>query len=430
MNVRPHHVQHADDGPLPAIALVGSNSPDQASADTAGAPVDVTLLDTPAACATQLDAWAGHRAACGVLTPNNDPALYRAVLDADDATQPMVMVARQNNDVTGMIIGRTAHRRLTSRMGYATLPTIRLHMLDVVHGGVLLRNDAATHALSTHLLRLLENRDVEGIMFNHLPVETSFRDILFGGLKGLPTMQRGPDSPHWRFHLAPGGFDETLQRFSRKHRYNIRRARRLLENAFEGEVTVACHRHASEFDAFIACVNAITQQSYQGALSQPIDPGTAEHNVLKCAAAQGQLRGYVLACAGRPVAHQVGIVCGETYHLRATAFDPAFAEHSPGQVLLVRVMEDLAGTTIRHIDYGYGDGAYKRVYGTDCGTDRTQFVFGRHLRARVGHLQMRCLQQFDRTARAACRRGRTLKSIKCVWRTRLSRAHRRGHHGH
>lgn len=86
---------------------------------------------------------------------------------------------------------------------------------------------------------------------------------------------------------------------------------------------------------------------------------------LETSAALGYLRSYVLKQDGIPIAFILGHQYRGHYAYEETAYDSTYSSSSPGSVLTYAAIEDLfRADSPRKLDFGFGDGAYKRTFGT------------------------------------------------------------------
>jgi hypothetical protein len=84
----------------------------------------------------------------------------------------------------------------------------------------------------------------------------------------------------------------------------------------------------------------------------------------KALASFGFLRSYVLHHRGVASAFVIGHQYRGKYSYTETGYDSQHASGSPGSVLTYAIIEDLfTCTPPRELDFGYGDGAYKRIFG-------------------------------------------------------------------
>lgn len=161
-------------------------------------------------------------------------------------------------------------------------------------------------------------------------------------------------------------------------------------------------------------------QSRVAKAAAPAD-GTVHRDLLRLEASRDRLRSYWLECAGQPIAFQIGAACDGIYNLLSTAFLPEDAAFLPGQVLLVHVIEDLRQARIGSIDYGFVDGLYKRMYGTENWEEVTVHLYAKNIRASSARVVHRVAVGLHRRASVALARGGLLARVKKQWRSRLAR---------
>jgi hypothetical protein len=321
--------------------------------------------------------WIALRTAHGAATPNAEPQRFAATVEALGAdVEPHVTLLGDASDPRAIIVARRSTRKLGCRVGYLSLPSPRLRCLDVVYGGLITDgSEQAKQAVCDHLRRALEARDVDHVMVNHLPVTHELFSRLSRGFVFTPAGLDGSPSPHWRFTFAEGPFRNTLARFSRKHRYNLRRADRLLADHFGGDLALEVVTGVDELDEFVGDAVRVTNAGWQGVAGAGFGDPHVQRALLARAAEQGRLRCYRLRAGGEAIAYESGVVCDDVYHLQATGFLPHLARLSPGQVMLIRTMRDLCAAGMRAIDYGFGDAAYKRMYGTESWDEATIYLY-------------------------------------------------------
>src|SRR5207249_4733299 len=111
-----------------------------------------------------------------------------------------------------------------------------------------------------------------------------------------------------------------------------------------------------QVDEFLDQAHRVSRQSWQAKrLGVRIRNTPEERAYYEFLASQGALRSYVLEHRGRPVAFEFGIQWNGRFVFEETGYDAAFAGHSPGTVLLFRILEDLiARDTPELLDFGYG----------------------------------------------------------------------------
>lgn len=164
--------------------------------------------------------------------------------------------------------------------------------------------------------------------------------------------------PHWwiDFPKAPENY---WKKFSKKGRYNIKSAAKKLEHNVERFTDV------DHVPPFLTLAHQVSKQSWQAKrIGLRIKNTTQERDFYERLARIGALRSYVLRSQSRPIAFAVGLQWNGCFSYEEVGYDAAFAEHSPGTVLLFRLLEDLITfNTPRTLDFGLGDAEYKRLFG-------------------------------------------------------------------
>ena len=316
--------------------------------------------------------WEHLQQRYGEAAPDAAPDLFAATLPVlGSGARPHVALFRDAEGPRALLVGRTVRRAVACRFGYYRVRTPRLHCLEVPYGGLVTdRSPGAGRAVLSYVEDLLRRRAVEHLVLEHLPR----RHELFESLARLAVVARS--EMHWRLDLVPGSFEETLRQFGKKHRYNMRRADRMLVEHFGGAVSLRLFARAGELDAFFGGASQVVSGSYQARLGVGLADNPRWRTILGNLAERGRLRAFWLEANGTPIAFQAGAVWNEMYLLLATSYLPAFAHLSPGTVLLVRVLRDLCDLGCRAVDYGFGDADYKRIYGSRSWDEQTLRLYG------------------------------------------------------
>jgi len=197
---------------------------------------------------------------------------------------------------------------------------------------------------------LLEDIDVESPLWQALRLEAGRGDVA--------VVYPDKAQPHWSI-CFPEKANEYWGQFSAKTRETFRRKARKLDHS------ITCFTEKDRVAEFLEKAHAISTHTWQTKrLGVRIRKSAAERRHYEFLAGQGALRCYVLEHDGRPVAFEVGVQWNGRHVLEVTGYDPAFAQLSPGTVLLYRILQDLiARDTPRVFDFGFGDAEYKRLFG-------------------------------------------------------------------
>ncbi len=410
--------------------------------------ITATIARSPDSLPQLNEGWLDLRRKVGWITPENEPRHYAAAVGAMRGPRPEVTLFTDEVHPRAIIIGRRATRRLDCRFGYLTAPSPRLQCLDIVHGGLLTDgSQAAGVAVKDHLSSMISEGRVDYVTANHLPVTHELFGLLtdrgvFPGAILVDAHER-----HWRFSLDHRPSEDKLialpwreaihssrmaddvpsyEEYIRHHktpksRKNLRRNDRQLVSRFDGNVELRRITGFRGLDAFITEAVRITEAGYQGALGAGFGSPTIQHPILATAACEGRLRCYLLMARGEAIAFKTGVVDDGVYHLHSTAFLPQFADVSPGQVLLVRVLRDLAADGIRALDYGLGDARYKQVHGTYCWEEASIHMFAGTVRAATARTLLTLAAETNRWGRRLAGRTDSIDRLKKLWRRHLAR---------
>jgi CelD/BcsL family acetyltransferase involved in cellulose biosynthesis len=164
--------------------------------------------------------------------------------------------------------------------------------------------------------------------------------------------------------LAPT-FDQYLQSMSAKARANIRREIRQFSQLANGDARTVRVTDSTQVKWFLECAAAISHRSWQHrVIGERVSCSDAAIRSFEDLAARGILRSYVLQAGEIPYAFAVGYQYSGLYHYVEIGFDERYSKVSPGKVLLSLILEDLHGyNRPRILNFGTGDGAYKRRFG-------------------------------------------------------------------
>ncbi|MEI7894955.1 MAG: GNAT family N-acetyltransferase, partial [Myxococcales bacterium] len=202
-----------------------------------------------------------------------------------------------------------------------------------------------------------------------------------------PLLQRGywfysPTEPskRWRTRI-PASFAAYEASLGKKRRYQFRTAGRKLDEAVGEPVLIERVTKPAEMGAFLKSVERISALSWQGRrLGQVLEVESTGARKLKELAERGWFRGYLLRAEGEAIAFVIGFQSDKRYVYEKIGYDPAWGEHSPGNVLLYRLIEDLCSfEPPEWLDFGFGESQYKRVFGNDWYEEQNVYLIRRSL---------------------------------------------------
>jgi len=190
-----------------------------------------------------------------------------------------------------------------------------------------------------------------------------------------------PKSPslHLLIHMT-GSFDDYMQKFSRKTRYNRLRELKILREQYD--VKFVRVTEPQDVDAFVNTVAELSKKTWQYNL---LGSGIRESEFLKqrlrFIADHGWLRSYLLKCNGVACSFIIGYQDSKRFHYIQIGYDQSWAKFNVGNVLLLLVLEDLYNyRTPQIFDLGsYGE--HKKYYANDNYMEIAEvYLFRRQIR--------------------------------------------------
>jgi CelD/BcsL family acetyltransferase involved in cellulose biosynthesis len=159
------------------------------------------------------------------------------------------------------------------------------------------------------------------------------------------------DSPYLPLSPSILRGEEVIGDTTSKFRANLRRRLRNLEA--RGPVTM---RRVERADAeLLRAFYELERSGWKGDAGSAIaqNPATKRYydELADVAARLGMLTFYLLEQNGRPIAMQFGLTAGGRYYISKPAYDETFADCSPGQLLMAKVIRDAAERGLTEIDF-------------------------------------------------------------------------------
>jgi len=235
--------------------------------------------------------------------------------------------------------------------------------------------DAAVPTFSAAIEALLVSNAAryDCLLLEDLPIDSPWWGA-FAMSPGLRVTTLVEPQMRW-FLRFPETADAYWSRFSSKTRYNFRRQRRLFDHQWEA-VT-----EPSQVAAFLADAAVVSASSWQGRrLGLRVRNDEAQLRQFRTLADLQALRCYLLRSQGEPVAFAVGTQWNGHFVLEEIGYDTRYAGHSPGTVLLLDMLDDMfQHDTPELLDFGFGDGAYKQLFGNESTHSGTLLVVSRRL---------------------------------------------------
>ena len=300
----------------------------------------------------------------------HDPDVIRLALrDPHRPPVPLFVTVRVGGRLRAVAPFYLQDTRVALRLSVAQLASARARALRLFGDRVLLHRDAdapqAIEAIFGALRRIRAEFDVIWVYTQRL------------------------DDPLWQFITAPTGtrpafhavvtsgraealhrlvfaatFDEYLAQIRAKPGFPGKTIRRFWRDRSDRCAVVRVSA-PEDVPTLLEGVDRVYNRSWQARTygARPRN-SAAEVARLKGIAALGHLRSYLLTEDGQAIAFVLGYQYKGHYSYEETGYDSDKSAISPGSILTYAVIEDLFGSdTPRELDFGFGDGAYKRTFG-------------------------------------------------------------------
>ena len=294
-----------------------------------------------------------------------DPEWCTAVLDVlPGAGRPHVVTLESRTGVDAIAVGNLRTRPVPCKLGGRAVYSPKVPTISIVEDGFL-GNVGADNAtmLVGELVATLDRREADPCLLLHLPATSPVRDAIHAEV-GLARRAHGERLEKRWSRSIPDSYDEFLASVSRRMRKGLRQARRRVEMQFGARLTLRSLRRAVEADELIREADSVARLTYQRKIGVGFHDTRLTRWSVREAARRGLLRAWVLYLDERPIAFDWGIAYNRTFRWVAGGFDPAHADHRPGWYLMGRAIEALCeDVDVGRIDFGLGDGEYKRRLG-------------------------------------------------------------------
>ena len=306
--------------------------------------------------------------------PESHFDLVRAA--AGERSQPMVLAVEKSGQPCSIVVAQVVDAVVPWRVGYGTLGSSRARVLEVLRGGLLGDQSAASLEFVCDRLRAsMRELGVDAIVVRHV-IEGSAAHRVFVQRPGWFCRDRlGVVSANGRL-TVPRVFAEFLAAQPKRERDDNRRYEKRIRREFGESVRVERLAGPADVERFTNVVESIARKTWQRGFGAGFRATPQERARWALAAERGFLRVDVLWLGDEPVAFCTGFAVGSTLWLEHIGYDPEYRRLRPGIFLVHRIVERLAGEgRLRAIDFGIGDAEYKRRLCDTWCTEITVWVF-------------------------------------------------------
>ncbi|WP_157271640.1 GNAT family N-acetyltransferase [Azohydromonas aeria] len=331
-----------------------------------------------------------------------------------EVESPCVLLVERDGAPLALVAARMERARVRPAIGYLQLARVPARVLAVIHGGVLGELDAAAAAeVVQHLWGMLRAGEADAIDFHHLREDSPLLRALHGeGPRGFCEK-----TPRWSTHremlLPQGGFMETLRS---KHRANLRKRAKELEEAYPGRVSWRWLAHVGDVAALCADLEKVAAVTYQRGLGAGFFDNEEFRRRFALFAQRDQLRVQLLEIDGVVRAFWFGFVYRGCFHSSETGYDPALRDHEVGTLMFARLVDELAREGVQRLDFGLGDAYYKERFGSGAWRETSVWLFAPTAKGVLLMAYIRLFAIVEQAARRLVERLGLADRIKNAWR--------------
>lgn len=213
--------------------------------------------------------------------------------------------------------------------------------------------------------------------------------------------------------FSPTGIQERLKiefpptptdywtKFSSKTRNTFKRKQKKI-----GTTRLVRINEPAQIAEFLEVAHTISQRTWQSEkLGLRIHNNDSELRFFTTLATQQTLRSYLLFVDEKPAAFLIGTQHNGLFSYEEVGYDREFADRSPGQVLLLQVLDDLLGDhPPRVFDFGGGTADYKQLFATTAFISGTLWLVPPGVRPQLCLAYLRACRLLDRTARVVAKK--------------------------
>jgi hypothetical protein len=352
-----------------------------------------TVLDTQACeviVARSAEEMAALSDAWMTLQEQQDSPIFNAESDRllslvrwQRDARPHVILLKKRGVPAALVVGSIENVRIQCRIGYKSFLLPPLKCFTILHRGILGQiDDPTAAALLDEMGKLLKSGEAEMVFFHYLNTESPLVRIARTRIGGLCRSHVNRVEIH-RTMTAPESMEAFYQSCSKKHRANLRRYVRKIEEQFGARAVITRYNGEDRVDPFIEAAAQVSAKTYQASLGCGLQCDDRTRDLIRTVAKRGWLRGHVMFLDGQPCAFQYGVIYRGSYFLEQIGFDPQWKDLNVGTVLFLEALQDLCndGGGAKVIDFGFGEADYKKSYGDKYWNDAPFYLFAPRLRS-------------------------------------------------
>ena len=340
------------------------------------------------------------------------------LLFAESSSEVVLCMATRAGQVIalGILAAKSIGLRQAGGFGFKT----RLHGFRLVGNRVL---GTADELLTKQVLAACATYAREQRAMFLLIEDLERHDVLFMAAESL-------EQDGFR-RFSPTGIQERLKiefppnpldywtKFSSKTRNTFKRKQKKI-----GTTRLVRISQPDQIPEFLEAAHTISQRTWQSEkLGLRIHNNEHELRFFTFLATHQSLRSYLLFVDEKPAAFLIGTQHNGLFSYEEVGYDREFSDRSPGQVLLLQVLDDLlSDQPPRVFDFGGGSADYKQLFATTTSASGTLWLVPPGVRPQLCLAYLRACRFVDRTARAVVKKLGATTLLRQLIRGKLAKS--------
>ena len=230
-------------------------------------------------------------------------------------------------------------------------------------------------AISIHL----ESTKADFLLAEDVEADDQLLELADQGTHGLRLFKPVPFQTRHKIEL-PETHEEYWKKFNSSTRGKIRRKTKLL-----GDCRIERITKPFQVPDFLTAAQQISRQTWQNdLLGLRIQNDEYELQLFTFLATQNALRAYLVWDEDTPISFCIGNQFNGVFNYEEVGYNRAYAKKSPGQYLVISMLEDMYEHERPAIfDFGGGHAVYKRMFGTRVSESGNVWLMRRGLRSKM-----------------------------------------------
>jgi CelD/BcsL family acetyltransferase involved in cellulose biosynthesis len=232
----------------------------------------------------------------------------------------------------------------------------------------------ANRGLVARATELLAAGGADFFLFEEVEMESCLWREIVAATRPARVLVVLENEPHWMARFPPDPAEYVS-------RHLPRNGRRSLRNWDKTDLRLVRFTRPDEVARFVEQAAAVSARTWQfRRLGRGVRNDPPERALYDRVARLGALRSYVLLHREQPIAYAAGYQWNGHYGGSLMGYDPAFAELSPGNLMVWKIIEDLTTVDpVRVLDFGSGRHDYKARLGNEETRVATAYLSARAL---------------------------------------------------